>query len=382
MKKGSAFKQSISEPKRLCGVCGEELLIRSAIGEMPGSEGRYICSNCDLVVHNAVAVSRNIELDEKGRASDPNDRGYGDQMVQRKTGTSIEDIMRSRSQDTAPQNMFSSKKVSEGAFNARFEQEVKSRRQTGPGKLMERNDDPLAWNGGMSSTGGGYSEVAIFDGMMVDRGAEDFTKMSGESLGYSDYMSGFNTFSEQLPEEHAYNKSLDVKKAYNERLSQLSQIPERGHSRSFKESESLMEQRRKTDWDQQQQRNKTHVLQYRDQYTSEDLLPPPRVAPGGMPVDKPSSMSRNTPNRGGGGTGSRGGGTMSVTERPRPGGPRNHSNSGGRETVALPDPAAASFRPATSSSASQPAGPTGSAINDRMMDRMMDNVRGPPRNNW
>jgi len=298
------------------------------------------------------------EAFQKSRAPDPNDRGYGDQMVARASGTSIEDLQRARSMDMGPQNMFSSSKVSGGDFNARFEQEMKSRRQAVGSNMMERADDPLAWNGGSVGAGpaGSYSEVSIFDGMMIDASVDDFTQVGGATLDYSDYMSGFNTFSDQLPENHRYYDSNDVKKAFNERRAQLSQIPDRGHSRSFTESQALLEQQQSEQWKRQLERNKSHVLKYRDQYASDDLLPAPRVAPGGMPVDKKPGYNSE------------------VMDRPRPrGGARGQHPvaSAAREPIPLPDPSA-SFRPATSS-AHADAG----AINSRMLDRMMDNVRSP-----
>ncbi len=60
---------SENQRKRTCGVCGEELLIRENVRDMV-HEARYYCSDCDLLVHNAIAVERDIEFDDKGRASD------------------------------------------------------------------------------------------------------------------------------------------------------------------------------------------------------------------------------------------------------------------------------------------------------------------------
>ena len=300
---------------------------------------------------------------EKSRAADPNDRGYGNQMVAHSSGTSIEDIRRARSMNVSPQNGFGGAKVSEGAFNARFEQEMKARRQmsSGGNRMMEITGDPLAWNGGISG-GGGFSEVSIFDGMMVDRGVDDFTKTGEASLNYSDYMSGFNTFTDQLPESHRYYEGGDVKKIFNERKAQLSQIPDKGHNRSFAESEAMLKKRQEDEWAKHMERNKAHVLKYRDQYASDDLLPAPRVAPGGLSfgVDKPSYntdvMDRHRPSSGGlsGGAKSRG---------------------GAKDSIPFPDPSAP-FRPSTTS--------TGDAgqINSRMMNRMMDNARGSRPQGW
>lgn len=307
-------------------------------------------------------LKRFNEAFEKSRAADPNDRGYGNQMAGRHTATSLEELQRMRAMDqVGPQNLFEgSTKVSGSAFNARFEQEMQARRQTSGAHLMERPDDPLAWNGGtLASGGGGFTEVSYYEdpngeGWIVDRGVDDFSKMGGVSLDYSDYMSGFNTFTDQLPAEHHYlsasGDAAALKKAFNERQAQLSQIPERGHSRSFAESEALLKQRQEEEWKKQAERNKAHVLKYRDQYASDELLPPPRVAPGGVPVDRPRPAN--------------------------PGGQRGMAN---RDPIPLPDPSS-SFRPVSSTS-QRGTGNDASAINDRMMERMMDPIRSP-RPNW
>jgi hypothetical protein len=117
-----------------------------------------------------------------------------------------------------------------------------------------------------------------------------------------------------------------------------------------------MKKQQAENWQRQQERKKAHVLQYRDQYTSEDLLPPSRVAPGGMPVDKAKNYNSE------------------VMSRPRPGGVRSQTNRG-REPVPIPDQST-SFRPSSSSNV------TTGTINNRMMDRMMDNGRGPRPQGW
>ena len=298
---------------------------------------------------------------EKNRAADPNDRGYGDNMIGRSSGTSLEDIQRARSSETVDNpNLFGgAKNVSEGAFNKRFENEVKSRRGLGGGgRMMERNGDgPLAWNGNAGTGATGFSEVSIFDGMIVDQTVDDFTKSSlGDGLNYSDYMSGFDTFSEQLPEDHYYKNDNDIKKAYNDRVSQLTQIPERGHNRSYKEAEALMKKQQDDNWKRQTEINKQHVLKYRDQYTSEDLLPPSRQLqqPSQPQIQSQSRQSYDQPRQ-----------VQQVQQqqqgmnRPRPG------NSGRRESQPTqPQP-------------TQPQNPA--MINNRMMNRMMDNVRSPRR---
>lgn len=211
------------------------------------------------------------------RAQDPNDRGYGDQMLGRATEA---DIKRGRTVE-APRNIFGSSNVSGRAFNDRFEREVRSSGRPRRGNsLMEREGEPMGW----AASGGAqaYSEICIFDNMVVDREVEDFTKsdVNAGGLNYSDYMSGFSTITEQLPEEHRYLQASGDKKALeralNERISQQSQTHQ--YNQSFKDAQSAYELQRMEELKKEQERNRHYVMKYRDQYTSDDLLPRARPA--------------------------------------------------------------------------------------------------------
>jgi hypothetical protein len=210
---------------------------------------------------------------EKNKKANPNDRGYGDQMLARATEQDIKSGTRSTE---SVRNVFGSSNVGDQAFNSRFETELKGKR-VNPGKrIMERDEEPIGWAVGYNSAA--FSEVSVYDGIIVDREREDFSKMDDSSgLNYSDYMSGFETITEQLPENHHYYDAAnkDVERVYNERLSQLSQIPERGHNMSFSQSEAALNQQKKQQLQDEQMKNREFVLKYRDQYSSGDLLPAP-----------------------------------------------------------------------------------------------------------
>jgi curved DNA-binding protein CbpA len=208
------------------------------------------------------------DLFEKQRKADPNDRGYGDQMSGRMTQ---QEIASGRRPIEAPTNLFGGNKVSGDAFNSRFQQELRSKRQARTNNIMERGvGEPEGWFGG----NGGFSDISMFDGDIVNAEQDDFSRTEGGGqLYYADYMSGFDTITEQLPEEHHYMTPVDTKKAYGERLSQLSQMPERGHSLSFAQSEALLHQQREQALAREAEKNRQVVLKYREQYASQDLLP-------------------------------------------------------------------------------------------------------------
>jgi len=265
---------------------------------------------------------------EKSKKANPNDKGYGDQML----GRATEQELKSGRAAEPVRNVFGSSSVGEKAFNSRFESELKPKRsQQGNKNLMERNDEPLGWAVGGSNAA--FSEVSVYDGIIVDKEREDFSKTDeATGLNYSDYMSGFETFTEQLPESHPYYEAAnkDVERIYNERLSQLTQVPERGHNLSFSQSEAVLNQRREQQLAAEQQRNREYVLKYRDQYASDDLLPAPRGAAD-----------------------------------PRAAGPTQQQQAGW-----------AHGPPQTTQ---QNRSRHDASINNRMFDRQLDNIRGPPR---
>lgn len=287
---------------------------------------------------------------EKTRKATANDRGYGNMMAERATEA---DIKRGRTIEPT-QNVFGSSSVGEKAFNQRFETELKAKRQQqGQGNIMERNNEPQGWG----ANGAAFSEVSVFDGIIVDKETDNFNKedVSG-GLNYSDYMSGFGTILENIPEDHPYYSAdgKNVEKVYNERLSQLTSVPDRGHNMSFSQAEQHLNQIRMSQIEDEQRRNREVVLKYRDQYTSDDLLPAPQ---------QPYRVQENTP-------------------------PQHRYNPQQRRPVQqqLPQQQAA-YRPPPQqpfyqppqqqqrAAAAQPPSRDFDAINNRMMDRQMDNFR-------
>ncbi len=210
---------------------------------------------------------------ERQRKSTANDRGYGDQMIGRLT----EQEVKSGRKMESPSNLFGgATSVNAGTFNSKFDSEIKQRRNQNNNKsMMEYSDEPLGWSsGGISS---GFSDISVYDGFMVDCEKNDFSKTDeATGLNYSDYVSGFNTFTEQLPENHHYYdaKGKDIERIYNERVAQLKQMPERKNNISFAQAGEYFDQQKEKAMLAEQQRNRELVLKYRDQYSSDDLLPP------------------------------------------------------------------------------------------------------------
>lgn len=292
---------------------------------------------------------------EKNKRANPNDKGYGDQMIGR---TTEQDLKRGRAVD-APTNLFGSAKVGGEAFNSRFESELKSKRLRGGPNLMERSDEPAGWAMGGAS-GAGFSEVSVYDGIIVDKEREDFSKTDADltGLNYSDYMSGFTTLTEQLPEDHHYLQSdkKSIEKVYNERLSELTAMPDRGHNLTYAQSEAMLSQQQEQRLAREQQRNREVVLKYRDQYASDDLLPPSNYDQA-----KPKRRERD----------------RFVESQPQaPFRSQNPREERDRFVEPQPQPQAAPFRSQNPREVGN-RNEESQRMNNRMLDRQLDPIRKP-----
>jgi len=207
------------------------------------------------------------EAFERSRKMTANDRGYGDKMIARE---SEQELKNGRRNVEAPQNVFGGTSVNSATFNNKFQEQLRDKRQQ-RNALMERSEgEPQGW---FQGSGGGFSDISMFDGVIVDREHEDFSKTDRGSLHYADYMAGFETLTETLPEEHEYYNPGDIEKAHSRRLQESSQLPDRGHNMSFAESQQALLQQRDQKLAHENQHNRQLVLKYRDQYSSQDLLP-------------------------------------------------------------------------------------------------------------
>lgn len=296
---------------------------------------------------------------EESRKRTPNDHGYGDQMMGRATE---QDVKRGRSIDT-PRNVFGSTQVSGAAFNDRFESELKStRQQRQQSAMMERNGEPMGYHIG-GGGGAAFADISYYDGLIIDAERQDYSKLDENTgLNYSDYMSGFTTITEQLPEDHEYFKAdgKNLEKYYNERLSQVSGDVDRGHSLSFNQSEALLTQQRERELAAEQERNRQVVLKYRDHYASDDLLPP------SGPQPQPQSQR----NPGGGGQHQYG------SEQQQQ---QRHQQHRYEEAPHRYEAPRGVVGPAPQMQPRAAPGTAGVAINNRMLDRQLDMIRGPPR---
>ena len=77
------------------------------------------------------------EAFEKQRKLDPNDRGYGDTMASRMTE---KELASGRRPLDTPVNVFGATKVSDAAFNSRFQSELQAKRKARAPAMMERAD--------------------------------------------------------------------------------------------------------------------------------------------------------------------------------------------------------------------------------------------------
>lgn len=234
-------------------------------------------------------------LFEEQRAKTANDIGYGDQMLGRMREADVHS-----GREVAVQSMFGgATSVSDAAFNERFAAEARRRRGGQSRAVMERTGEPVGWS--LGQAGPVFTEVAIHDGMIVDAARSDFSKTGsdGSSLNYSDYMAGFETITEHIPEWNG--REGDVKKEYGRRVAELSSVPTVGDGsrRSFQQAEQEHERAREAALAAERERNRRLVLRYGNEYSSDQLLPAssraaPRSGPR-PPAPRPRASGSHRP---------------------------------------------------------------------------------------
>lgn len=221
---------------------------------------------------------------ESRRGKDPNSRGYESEMVPR---TSADDIVSGQRRDTVetPQNLFASGQFNPQLFNRMFEEATESTSLNGGG-MIERNDEDLC---GYSLLGGSqFSEIAVYNGAIIDREVEDFTKCRPDasgSLNYTDYKQGYSnkplnsfdqaTISQLKQKEDMFSdqplSKADMKRLYKERVQEYSspintEIPKEDRKRKWQEDEWKLEEQRNLSIKREQERNRDIVFKYKDQY--------------------------------------------------------------------------------------------------------------------
>lgn len=210
---------------------------------------------------------------ERSRAIDPNDRGYGDQMIEKE---SPEDYKNRR--DVSVQNMFGGKtNVDHRTFNEMF---VKKSRNSSRTELVERQDEPFAF---AAQTTGAFQDIAVYDGMIVGRETSDFSKYDGGGLGYSDYMQGFetkisNVMGGQLGEDAAIDQR-EMKEKLDQRIAQRTMpaadpsMSKQEQQRRFQMAAEKMDEQFMQRLQEEEEQSRGVVFKYKDQYTRETLDP-------------------------------------------------------------------------------------------------------------
>lgn len=208
----------------------------------------------------------------KTRKMDPNDIGYGSEMITDRV-SAAEALRGQRADIEAPVNVFGSSNVNRETFNNRFQTELQSKRKQRTQAIQERGlGEPEGWGGGSMLRVG---DISVFDGVIVNRQHSDFSG-SVTNLQFADYMAGFETITEQIPEDHEYLSAQgDVGKQFENRKTQAQ--PGIGHNLTYQQAEAKMFNQREKDLQQERLRNKEVVMRYRDQYVSQDLLPQTRT---------------------------------------------------------------------------------------------------------
>lgn len=226
---------------------------------------------------------------EERRQKDPNDRGYGDDMVERirKEDVDVSGGSR-RDRIDAPKNLFGNGQFDPKLFNRMFEHMNESTQlQTGTGLIERGEEDPA----GFSLLGGSsYSEIAVYNGAIIDREVNDFSKLDArDSLNYTDYKQGYSASSNRNLDNVNMNDlrsksdmfeekpltEAEMKRLYSEKMSEyatpLINIPEDQRKRRWKEDEWRLEENRDRLLRQEQDMNKEIVFKYKDQYPTHML---------------------------------------------------------------------------------------------------------------
>lgn len=220
---------------------------------------------------------------ETRRVKDPNDRGYGGDDYVRLTKKDVDAQGGSR-RDTiaAPRNLFADGQFDPSLFNRMFEQ-VNESTSIANTAMMERNDEDVS---GFSLLGGSdYSEIAVYNGAIIDREVNDFSKLDARnSLNYTDYQTGYSNqtsdkFDQSTLGELRGKKDMfadspltesEMKRLYSERMNEYSKpiidIPKDERKRRWKEDEWRLEEQNANRIRMEQEMNKEVVFKYKDQY--------------------------------------------------------------------------------------------------------------------
>ena len=213
-------------------------------------------------------ASFNSHFDQQ-RTIDPNDHGYGDEMMERMTDKERQ-AWSSSVNDVRHDNVFQNRKFNDKEFNSMFE-EMSYR--DGSKEIIERTEvDPSAFS---LSSQGGFADIAVFDGnMIVGKESRDYTKSErrGGELDWVDYRQGFTPVTSSLPPnlKEKYNTSESVDRLLQQRMAEYSrnpydEIPE-SDRRSFSEAKEEMNRRKERELEREQRQNREVVLKYKSQY--------------------------------------------------------------------------------------------------------------------
>ena len=203
---------------------------------------------------------------EQSKAADPNDHGYGELMKPRATLSEVQSRSTFVSDVQHPKMSFN-----ESDFNTRFQKIAKKKKRN---ELMEYTEEPNPFQFG----GSHFTNIAMHDGyMIVGEERQNYTKTDTDptNLSYVDYMEGFQTITENLPDNPEYDDSADINKRFEQRMSYQSRNPyddlPESEKRSFYENQSRLEKEKQKELQQQQQYNRRLVGKYKDQYLTNKL---------------------------------------------------------------------------------------------------------------
>ena len=205
---------------------------------------------------------------EQRKTADPNDHGYGDEMLERTTkftghyNANVPGV----SHDKMAYNKMD--------FNKRFESNNISSRE-----IMEQSQNRQPQE--LISGSGGWTDIALFEGnMIIGRDTQDYSKQKSHAndLEYTDYKQSFSTtLSASLPSDlrNHYNNEKNIDRMFIERMSEQSANPYdelSPHERkSFQENKDFLIRQKQKEIESEQQKHRDIVMKYKHQYADNYL---------------------------------------------------------------------------------------------------------------
>lgn len=206
-------------------------------------------------------------LFERQKTADPNDHGYGDEMVE-------SNIKTPHYNPNVP-GIVIEKQGSERDFNRLFEEKNTKNNRSG---IMEF-EQPSELISGSS----GWTDIALFEGnMIIGKETSDYSKQKTHSndLEYTDYKQSFSsTITGSIPssvfDQYRNSESNSIDRLFQQRLGEQATNPydslSPAEKKSFNENKEFLIQQKQKEIEAERQKHRDIVLKYKHQYNDNYL---------------------------------------------------------------------------------------------------------------